>query len=152
MRPGEVEQVVLARARQQHGVISSAQLAHAGASPGWIGHRVNRGWLRRLHRGVYLVGPLDAPHARSMAATLAAGSGALVSHYPAAVLWDLLPPNEDPIDVTIAGRDRRSRPGIRTHIVSTLHSADVSRRHGIPVTSAARTLLDLAATSTTREL
>jgi predicted transcriptional regulator of viral defense system len=152
MRPGEVERVVLARARAQHGVISSAQLAEAGASPGWIHHRVERGWLRRLHRGVYLVGPLEAPHARAMAATIAAGRGALLSHYPGAVLWDLRPPGEGPMHVTIVGHDRRSRPGIRTHIVSTLHPSDITRRHGIPVTSAARTLLDLAATAPTQEL
>ena len=143
---------MLARARGQHGVVSSAQLAEAGASPGWIAHRVERGWLRRLHRGVYLVGPLEAPHARAMAAAIAGGLGALVSHYPGAVLWELRPPTEDQMHITIVGRDRRSRPGIRTHIVSAMHPADITRRHGIPVTSVARTLLDLAAIAPSHEL
>ncbi len=80
-----------------------------------------------------------------MAAALAAGPGALISHYPAAVLWELRPPREGPVDVTIPDRKARTRPGIRTHR-ATLHPQDITRRHGIPVTSAARTVLDLAAT------
>jgi very-short-patch-repair endonuclease len=148
MRPPEA--VVLARAAAQHGVISSSQLAEAGLSAGWIQHRLKRGWLRRLHRGVYLIGPLEAEYSRAMAATLAAGSGALLSHYPAAVLWGLRPPRQGPMHVTIADGDRRSRAGIRIHR-SILHPHDATRRHGIPVTSAARTLLDLAATATARE-
>jgi very-short-patch-repair endonuclease len=145
MRPVEVERMVLAVARGQHGVISVAQLAELGLSPGWIQHRLARGWLRRLHRGVYLVGPIEAERSRAMAATLATGPGALISHYPAAVLWCLRPPQEGPMHVTVAN-DKRDREGIHIHRAA-LHPADATRRHGIPVTSAARTLLDLAATT-----
>ncbi len=85
-----------------------------------------------------------------MAAALAAAPGALISHYPAAVLWDVRPPREGPIDV-IVPRKLRSRPGVRIH-QAVLHPQDISRRHGIPTTSAARTILDLAAAEPTTEL
>jgi very-short-patch-repair endonuclease len=94
-----------------------------------------------LHRGVYLVGPLGTPHTAPMAAVLA--TDGIVTHYPAAVLWELRPPREGAIDV-IAPRKLRGRPGITVHRAS-LHPADITQRHGIPTTSAARTLLDLAA-------
>ena len=110
-------------------------------------HRVARGWLRRLHRGVYLVGPLETPHTRAMAAVLA--TDGIVSSYPAAVLWDWRPPREGPMHVIASAA--RSRPDIVVHH-ATLHPRDITRRHGIPVTSAARTLLDLAATEPTAEL
>jgi len=146
---GAVRAVVEVASRQ-HAVISLAQLEQAGLGRHAVAHRVKAGWLRPLHRGVYLIGPLETEHSRAMAAALAAGPGALISHYPAAVLWDLRPPMEGPIDVTVP-RKIRSRPGIRIH-QAALHAQDITRRHGIPVTSAARTLLDIAATEPTAEL
>jgi very-short-patch-repair endonuclease len=74
----------------------------------------------------------------------------VLSHYPAAVLWGLRPAREGPAHVTLP-HGAHNRPGIITHRAA-LHPADVTRRHGIPVTSAARTLLDLAATEPTTEL
>jgi very-short-patch-repair endonuclease len=142
------ESVVQAIAARQHGVVTTVQLVAAGWSKDAIAAR--RGWLRRLHRGVYLVGPLEAAHSRAMAATLAAGPHAVIGHYPAAVLWDLRPPRDGPMEVTVPA-DRRDRDGIRIHR-ATLHRRDITRRHGIPVTSAARTLLDIAATEPTTEL
>jgi very-short-patch-repair endonuclease len=138
------ESVVLAIAARQHGVVTTTQLLAAGWSRDVISGR--RGWLRRVHRGVYLVGPLAAEHTAAMAAVLATDGE--VSHYPAAVLWDWRPPREGPMHVIAA---RRGRPGITVHRVA-LNPADISRRHGIPVTSAARTLLDIAATEPTAEL
>jgi very-short-patch-repair endonuclease len=151
VRPEEADLLVLGLARRQHGVISWAQLARHGMSARWVDHRVARDWLRRLHRGVYLVGPLEGPYSRFMAATLAAGPGALLSHYAAAVLDALRPPADGPIDVTVSGRTARSRPGIQIHR-TYIHPADATRRHGIPVTTPARTLLDLAATAPTNHL
>jgi predicted transcriptional regulator of viral defense system len=109
---------------------------------------VHAGHLRRLHHGVYLVGPLETPHTAPMAAALA--TGGVISHYPAAVLWDLRPPREEAIHVTLPAGGH-NRPGITVHR-ATLNPADISRRHGVPATSAARTLLDLAATEPTAEL
>jgi very-short-patch-repair endonuclease len=151
VRAEDVEPRVISLARRQHGIVASPQLAAAGVTPRWVERRVQRGWLRRLHRGVYLVGPLESPHSLATAAILAAGPGAVVSHYPAAVLHDIRPPREGPIDITIPGRKARSRPGLIIHR-NALDPNDITRRHGIPVTSPARTLLDLAATEPTPEL
>ena len=108
-----------------------------------IARRVAGGYLRRWQHGVYLVGPLEAEHTAAMAAVLA--TDGIVSSYPAAVLWDWRPPREGPMHVIASGR---SRAGLVVHH-TTLHPQDITRRHGIPVTSAARTILDLAATEPT---
>src|SRR3954447_20132414 len=142
------EAVIWRVAGGQHGVVTSAQLVAAGWSKDQILGRARIGWLRSVHRGVYLAGPLETPHTVAMAAVLA--TDGIVSSYPAAVLWDWRPPREGPIDV-IVSRKLRSRPGLIIHH-PTLDHRDISRRHGIPVTSAARTLLDLAATEPTAEL
>jgi very-short-patch-repair endonuclease len=104
-----------------------------------------------MHRGVYLVGLLESPYSPLMAATLAAGPGAVLSHYAAAVLWGLVAARDGPIDVTVPGRKARNRPGVRVHRAA-LHPADAMRHHGIPVTSPARTLLDLATRVAQRDL
>jgi very-short-patch-repair endonuclease len=140
----------MALARRQHGAISWAQLTRTGLSAGGVRNRVARGWLQRVHRGVYLVGPLLATHSYAMAAVLAAGEDALLSHYPAAVLWGLRPPRDAPIEVTVPGRKARDRPGIRLHR-SHLHPSDRARHRNVPVTSPARTLLDLGTQLTQRD-
>jgi very-short-patch-repair endonuclease len=142
---------VVALASRRHAVVSSAELTEAGLGRHAVAHRVAVGWLRRMFRGVYLVGPLETPHSWAMAAALAVGKGAVVSHYSAAVLWELRPPREGPVDVTVPGRKTRGRPGIRVHR-SRLHPHDATRRHEIPVTSPARTLLDLAAALPQRDV
>ena len=142
---------VFAVAGRQHGAITVGQLAEAGLSHDAVAHRVKRGWLRRKYRGVYLVGPLETPHTNAMAAVRAVGDGALLSHYPAAVLWGLRPPRTEPMHVTVVGRDVRSTE-FAVHRVAHLHPHDATRRHGIPVTSPARTLLDLATTASHKDL
>jgi very-short-patch-repair endonuclease len=145
-----VEGRVVALAARQHGVVTTGQLNTLGPSRHWIAHRVKTGWLRRIHRGVYLLGPIEPPLAKAMAATLA--TGALLSHYPAAVLWSLLPGPATAMHVTLHGGNRKGPPGVTVHRVTHLHAQDASRHHGIPVTSPARTLLDLAATTSQRDL
>lgn len=76
----------------------------------------------------------------------------MLSHHSAAVLWGLGPTRGGPIDVTVIGRETRNRDGIRTHTVTDLHPHDGTRRNSIPVTSPARTLLDLATVVSTRDL
>jgi very-short-patch-repair endonuclease len=147
----EAESLLLAFARGQHGAVSWGQIERAGFGERWVRSRVATGWLQRLYRGVYLVGPLEGPHSRAMAAVLAAGADGLLSHYPGAVLFGLRPPREGPIDVTVPDRRVRSRPGLRVHH-ATVHPRDITRHHGIPVTSPARILLDLAATEPSTEL
>ena len=130
---------VFAAAQRQHGVVSTPQLLAAGWDKDVVARRVARGYLRRLHHGVYLAGPLETPHTAAMAAVLA--TGGVVSHYPAAVLWDVRPPREGPLHVIAGGR---SQAGVVVHHTA-LDPRDRTRRHGVPVTSAARTILDLAA-------
>jgi len=88
-----------------------------------------------------------------MAAVLACGDGALLSHRAAAVLWGIRPPPIERIDVLVTTASGvHSRPGYTAHRASRLHPDDATRRDGVPVTSPARTLLDLAADLSEREL
>ena len=123
--------------------MTTADLVAAGLGRGAIARRVADGRLRPLHRGVYLVGPIEDDWTDAMAAALACGPGAVVSHHAAAAIWGLRPWN-GPIDVTTTRRLRR-RQGIRVHRTRCLDARDITRRHGIPLTTPARTLLDLAA-------
>jgi hypothetical protein len=128
-------------ARRQHGVIAHAQLVGLGLSSSAIGVWAKRGRLHRVHRGVYAVGHLALTrNGRFMAAVLAAGEGAALSHFSAAVVWGILQDRGQMIHVTAEGR-RRIR-GVVVH-VSPLEGERV-RRQGIVVTTPARTLVDLA--------
>ena len=137
-------------AERQHGLVTREQLGAAGLGRGGIAHRIGRGRLYRVHRGVYLVGhALPPPHSREAAAVLACAPAAAVSHRDAAVLLELLPPVEGEVHVTVAGRHAHQRPGIVVHRAGEI---EVVRRHGIPVTSPLRTLLDISHTASAREL
>jgi very-short-patch-repair endonuclease len=141
--------LIAARASRQHGVVSRQQLVDAGLGRGAIEHRLSIGWLHRMHRCVYAVGhPPLTREARWMGAVLAYGDGAGLSHACATALWEIRPYRGEWIDVTIPshnGRKRR-RERIRVHRSSTLKADDVTTHRGIPVTTVARTLLDVAAT------
>ena len=134
-------------ARRQHGVVSRAQLAALGLSRRAIEVRVRRRWLHRVHHGVYAVGHLALTrNSRFMAAVLAAGDGAALSHFSAAVLWRLI---EDPGGrIHVTAQARRRIKGVAVH-VSPLQGERV-RRHGIVVTTVGRTLTDLADVVTNR--
>jgi very-short-patch-repair endonuclease len=155
-RGAEVADRVIAEiAGRQRGVVSRAQLLAAGLTSGAIKHRLRAGRLHRVHSGVYRAGhnaPIDG--AREMAAVLACGAGAVVSHRSAASLWQLLPypAQERPIDITVAGRDPGTRRGLRVHRVTALDERDVGSVRGVPVTAPARTILDLAAVLSSHEL
>ncbi|MEO8688277.1 MAG: type IV toxin-antitoxin system AbiEi family antitoxin domain-containing protein [Solirubrobacteraceae bacterium] len=143
---------VVAIAGRRHGVISSAELADAGLSRRAVSHRVGRGWLHRMHRGVYLVGPLEAPLSRAAGAVLAIGEGAVLSHHSSAAVWDLLPLRNGSIAVILPARDARRRPGIELRRIRHLDPKDIRRHRALPLTSPARTLLDLATTLPQRDL
>jgi very-short-patch-repair endonuclease len=139
-------------ATRQHGVLSVRQLRDIGLSSSAIGDRVNTGRLHRVHRGVCAVGhPNIGNEGRWMAAVLACGDGAALSHSSAAQLWRMLPvpsptgADDLPVHVTISAEGKH-RPGIRVHRSRTLSPADVTSRDGIPVTNPARTLADLRRT------
>ncbi|MEA2235259.1 MAG: hypothetical protein QOD83_5075, partial [Solirubrobacteraceae bacterium] len=102
--------------------------------------------LHRLHRGVYSVGHRALrSEAHRMAAVLACGPGAVLSHAAAGAHLQIRPSSAARIDVTVPARTgRRSRPGIRLHRSASLPPEDVTVQDRIPVTTVARTLLDLA--------
>jgi very-short-patch-repair endonuclease len=130
----------------QHGVVSRAQLLHAGLTRNEIDHRIAVKRLRRLWQGVYAVGHKRLRvQGRWMAAVLACGEGAVLSHRDAAALWELQQVGSGAINVTIPGdAGRRRRAGIRLHRSATLAPGDVTMRDGIPVTTTERTIIDLA--------
>jgi predicted transcriptional regulator of viral defense system len=138
--------VAIARvAEAQHTVISLTQLNALGLGKAAVSKRAAAGRLRRIHQGVYAVG-----HARLtlrghwMAAVLAYGQAARLSHRSAAALWNLRADNRPKTDVSVPSRSARSRPGIDVHRTTTLTASDCTTVDGIPCTTVARTLLDLA--------
>jgi hypothetical protein len=132
-------------ASRQHGVVTAAQLAGAGIDKDGVGWRVGTGRLHRLHRGVYAVGHRSLSwRGRWLAAVLAMGDGAVLSHGSAAALWQFLRPMGGPIQVTVSGDGgRRARQGIVVHRSRTLTPSHVTMRHGIAVTTPARTIEDI---------
>ncbi|HZA90581.1 MAG TPA: DUF559 domain-containing protein [Solirubrobacterales bacterium] len=138
----------------QHGVVTRSQLLEAGLRSGAIDWRMQAGRLRPLHRGVYLVGPVAPPLAREMAAVLAAGPRAVVSHRTAASLWQLVPslPDGRVVDVIVVGRNPSPRRGVRVHRVRSMGRDEVRTFKHVPITTPARTILDLAAEIPPREL
>jgi very-short-patch-repair endonuclease len=137
------DRALMAIAARRHGVVTLAELEAAGLGRGAVAHRVAEGRLRRLHRGVYLVGPLHGPRTKEVAAVLACGESAVLSHGSAAALWGMVPVWRGVPHVTVVGGQPRPS-GVRVHRVRRLHVPDVARREGVPVTAPGRTLLDLA--------
>jgi hypothetical protein len=154
-------------AARQHGVVAITQLQALGIGKNGLTRRVKRGHLHRVHRGVYAVGHRGLSlHGRFMAAVLACGDGAVLSHVSAVVLWELLRPIDGPVHVatpSTSGRARRrglslhrcpslSRPSEPSPSPSYLHQEGgrgrrlTTYRHRIPVTTIPRTIEDLQRT------
>jgi very-short-patch-repair endonuclease len=132
-------------AGRQHGIVARRQLLALGFSARAIEHRVARGRLHLVAHGVYAVGwPRLTRKRRWMAAVLACGDGAMLSHRSAAALWQIGPERRGVVDVSVARRCELKRPGLRVRGRPTLGAADIVSCDGIPVTSPARTLVDLA--------
>jgi very-short-patch-repair endonuclease len=144
--PAELE--IASIAARQHGVVAVGQLYAAGVEKSAISRRVRAGRFHRLHRGVYAVGhPGVSEEGRWMAAVLACGDGAALSHLSAAALWELLPARQGRVDISTPSRAGRARQeGIRLHRCRSLERRAVTRRFGIPVTTPARTISDLRPT------
>jgi very-short-patch-repair endonuclease/predicted transcriptional regulator of viral defense system len=132
-------------AAKQHGVVAHWQLPARGIGRGLVERRLESGRWQAVHLGVYSVGhaPLTA-RGRWMAAVLACGAEAVLSHQSAAALWGIRGTSRAVIDVTVPARGRKNRRRIAVHRVRTLHAEDRGAVDGIPVTSVPRTLLDLA--------
>jgi hypothetical protein len=133
-----------ALAERQHGVVTRAQLLDLAYTPDAIKHRVAKGRLHPVARGVYAVGrPQLTLYGRWMAGVLACGSGAVLSHTTAAALWQLLPAATS-IEVSTSNRAGRRHPGLILHRRTALTAQDVTKHEGIPVTTPTCTLVDLA--------
>jgi hypothetical protein len=135
-------------------VISLDQLLGLGLSADAVRLRARSGRLHRIHSGVYALVPaaLLTGRGRWMAAVLACGPGAVLSHHSAADLLGLRASAHTRIDVTVRSGSHRSRPGIAVHRSRTMTNADVTTVDAIPCTTVARTLLDLAGVLTPRRL
>ena len=132
-------------AARQWGVLSLAELAKCGLSPSSVRVRVRKGWLHRLHRGVYAVGhPNPGVEGRFLAAVKACGPTARLSHYSAGSLFGFVEWDDRRPEVTVIGTAPRSHTRVCVHRTGVLDVRDVARHKGIPVTSPARTLIDLA--------
>ncbi|HEX7278161.1 MAG TPA: type IV toxin-antitoxin system AbiEi family antitoxin domain-containing protein [Solirubrobacterales bacterium] len=153
-------------AARQHGVATRQQLENAGLGARAIRNRVDRGQLHRIHHGVYAVGHRGLSlHGRFMAAVLACGEDAVLSHGSAAVLWNLLRPLDGPVHVSVPRTSGlKKRRGIHLHRTPALAEPSPSptslpirggrgrgllttRRDTIPVTTVARTIEDLRRSS-----
>ena len=134
---------ILDSARRQHGHVARWQLLDLGVNRGLITGRLATGEWFAVHKGVYCIGPRrDDPVSRAAAAVLACGPGAMLSHASAASLWGLLPRWSFPLEVTT--KVKRSRPGITTHRCRSLGPRDITHQRGVPTTTRARTILDIA--------
>src|SRR3954447_2157889 len=132
--------------RRQHGVIAHDQLARLGLSEKAIRHRIAIGRLHRLRRGVYAVGrPEVSDKGRWVAAVLACGGGAILSHSSAAALWRIGSEQRDLVEISLPSSSRRRRPGVRIHRRPLLNlQRDLTSEHGIPVTTPIQTLIDMS--------
>ena len=134
--------MIAALAADQYGVVSRAQLLDAGLTTKLVRGWVERGQLLRLHRGVYAVGHRELKReGHWLAAVLAGGPEAVLSHRSAAALHGFRPAGGTKVDVIAKGADQ---PGIKVHRTRSLDDQDITTRRGIPVTTVARTLVDLA--------
>lgn len=144
--PPWIDEAVVALARRQHGAVSTRQLLDAGVGPHAIEARIKRGWLRRLHRGVYAVGALESDLTAAAGSILALDGRAVLSHRTAATTWGIVPARPgDPIQVTLLDARSNGRLGVEVHR-QALETKDIRTRHDLQLTAPARTIRDLAAT------
>jgi very-short-patch-repair endonuclease len=135
--------VVQALAGRQHGIVKGKQVREAGLTRQGIRRRVEAGWLVPQHHGVYAVGHAAlTSKSHLIAAVYACGEDALASHRAAGKLWGILRGSQ-PIEVT-GPRSRVPGKGFVLHRSRLIHPEDRALIDNIPVTSLARTLVDLA--------
>ena len=132
------------RAAEQHGVVTAVQAEALGLTTRQVQLRIEDGTLIRLHRGVYRhAGAPETPSTDTVAAVLACGGGAVASHRSAGRHWRLRHVPRWRPEVTVPGTSRPAVAGVVIHRTDTLEAPDVAADEALPVTSVARTLLDL---------
>ncbi len=149
-----LEVAISAIAIAQDGVFELSQVAQPGLGRRAIQRRAASGRLFRMYQRVYSIVPpsLLTREGRFMAAVLACGPGAVLSHRSAAALLGLRRTERSGIDVTVPGRNSRTHAGIDVHRSMTLAAQDVTVVQGIPCTTIARTMLDVAEVIRARQL
>jgi very-short-patch-repair endonuclease len=145
---------IRAVAERQRGCASRGQFLAAGVEFSAVKRRLRNGRLERIHRGVYrLPHTEELPLAAETGALLACGEGAVLSHHSAVTLWGLRPGTARPIHVTVPGDRGCADPaGVVVHRSVILTPADIRIRDGLPVTSPARAVLDVAPGLTDRDV
>jgi very-short-patch-repair endonuclease len=149
------ERRIVALAESQEGAIGRDQLLGLGLGASAIRHRLRTGSLHPMHAGVYLLGHSIPPKgAREWGAFLACGPDSLISHIHAIALHKLLPyPAPSlPINVTVPGGRRVRKRGIQIHHVNYIHPSERRALNRLPLTSAARAILEIAPDVTVQEL
>jgi very-short-patch-repair endonuclease len=148
------DEVIGAVAERQRGRVARSQLLAAGVQPSAIDRRLRNKRLEWVHCGVYgLPHTSDVPLAAETAALLACGEGAVLSHHSAITLWGLRTGEARPVHVTIpVGRRGPAPDGVKLHRSRILAPRDTRIFQGLPVTSPARALLDVAATLPDRDV
>lgn len=149
-----IEDAIAALAEAQHLVFGVAQLAALGLSGNAVRKRLSIGRLHRIYRTVYSLVPqrMLTRRGRWMAAVLACGEASSLSIHAAGALSGLRQTARTYIDITVPGRTQRRHRGVRVHRSMTLTAADVTAVDGIPCTTIARTLFDMAGELTLRQV
>ena len=126
-------------------MISRGQLLALGFTPDGIKHRLVKGRLHRVRRGVYAVGRPDLTnYARWMAAVLVCGNGAVLSYSSAAALWRIGFEQRNAIELSLPSPFQKRQPGLWIHRRPSLRERDVTTEYGIPVTTPIQTLIDMS--------
>jgi very-short-patch-repair endonuclease len=150
---GDGEAEVMRVAERQRGCIHRRQALATGVGRWRIAEWLGTAWLHTLFSDVYLVGrPRIEPLGWAMAAVLHLRGDALLSHRTAGCVWGLVDEVPEDIAVTLVGRNANTSPRLRLHRVATLHPDDIACCQGLPVTSVARTAVDVAGELTPIEL
>lgn len=154
MARADVERILSEIGAAQHGVVTRPQLTARGIADSTVDWMVKSDRLVVLHRGIYQIGPVPLPHANEAAVVLACGADTRLSHLTAARLHRIVEPTRGDAcpEVTVPRRRRPKLEGVKIHRVRDLLPDEVTTLHGIPVTTPARTLLDVAETMPAREL
>jgi very-short-patch-repair endonuclease len=130
----------------QRTLLTTAQLARCGIGKDAIAYRIKAGRLHVEFHGVYSFGCGELPpFARELAALLAVGEGAFLSHRSAAFFWGMRKTAPAPVEVSVIGRSCSSRDGIRVHRIKTIDRRELRRQDGLWVSSPERAVLEVAA-------
>ncbi|MHB8658271.1 MAG: type IV toxin-antitoxin system AbiEi family antitoxin domain-containing protein [Solirubrobacteraceae bacterium] len=151
---GTTDEIIAAIAEAQRGQVARPQLLASGLRPSAIDRRIRNGRLIRVHPGVYSLPQTSAiPLSAEVAALLTCGEVAFLSHHNSAVLWRMRRGIARPVHVTIpAARHGPAPDGVIVHRSAILMPIDVRIHESLPVTSPARTLLDVSATLPDRDI